>query len=882
MIKAGMNDLRKLFLDFFKDKDHTIIDSFSLVPDNDPSLLLVNAGMAPLKPYFTGDAKMPGDRAASSQRCIRTDDLENVGKTDRHGTFFEMLGNFSFGNYFKEEAIHWAWEFMTEVIKIDKDLIWVTVFYSDDEAYDIWKDQIGIPENRIVRLGKEDNFWELELGPSGPCTEIHVDRGEEYGCGGPDCKPGCDCDRYMEVWNLVFSQYIKDEEGNYHDVENPNIDAGMGLERLAMIVEEVDNIFEVDLIKNIISRIEDLSGKKYGEDEEADISFRIISDHARSFTFLALDGVIPSNESRGYVLRRLIRRAVRHGILLGIDGAFLCKVSQAVMDSYGDSYPDLEENKERIFKIIRTEEEQFGKTIESGLDRLDSIIKSHKEKGEDIIPGDEAFRLYDTYGFPIDLTKEIAEENNMDVDEEVFRDMMEEQKERSRDSRQVDSGFHKANHVDTQAGPTSFTGYDSLTDQAKILEIYLGGQRQDSISSGQEGVIITDRTPFYAEGGGQIGDIGKISTVSAKAEVLTTEKNADNVYFHYVMVEDGEIKEGDSAVLEVDQDTRRATMKNHSATHLLNQVLRDVLGDHINQAGSYVSNERFRFDFSHYEAVSEEDLLEIESKVNGVIADNLEVCKTEMGLSEATEIGAIGLFEDKYKDIVRVVSMGDFSMELCGGIHVDNTSEIQMFKILSESGVSAGVRRIEAITGMAVYEYMLGLLQEKDQIAYNLNTNPNNLIARSESIIQELKDKDREIEAVKKNMRASSVEDVLESADKIENINYLTHKYDNIDIDSLRKLADQFRDTLGSAIVVLANVSEDKLTFVATVSKDLVDQGFNAGDIVRETAQITGGNGGGRPDFATAGGRDKEKVDQALANVKNIVEKGISNTTKIN
>lgn len=876
MIKVGMNELRTLFLDFFKEKNHQVLESFSLVPQDDPSLLLINAGMAPLKPYFTGDAKMPGNRAASSQRCIRTDDLENVGKTDRHGTFFEMLGNFSFGDYFKEEAIEWAWEFMTQTLEIDKDKIWVTVYLDDDEAEEIWKEKTTIPQERIVRLGKEDNFWELEVGPSGPCSEIHIDRGEEHGCGSPDCKPGCDCDRYMEVWNLVFSQYIKDEEGVYHDVEHPNIDAGMGLERLALIVEEVDNIFEVGLIKNIIQKIEDIAGKKYGQDPQADISFRIISDHARSFTFLALDGVVPSNDSRGYVLRRLIRRAVRHGMLLGIRGDFLTQVSQAVMDSYGDSYPELERDKERIFKIIKTEEDQFAKTIEAGMERLEGLIKSHKDSNEDTISGKEAFKLYDTFGFPIDLTREIAAEKGLKVDEEAFEAKMLEQKERSRESREVDGGFHKSDLVSTKAQATDFIGYDSLTGQGKILEIYVDDERVDSISKGQTGILIVDKTPFYAEGGGQIGDRGLISTIDSRATVSATHKNADEVFFHYIELEDGTMNEGDLVVLEVNKVSRNAAMKNHSATHLLNQVLRDVLGDHINQAGSYVSDQRFRFDFSHYEAISQEDLETIERMVNELIDENLDVQKENMKLQEATEIGAIGLFEDKYKDVVRVVRMGDYSMELCGGTHINKTSEIQMFKILSETGVSAGVRRIEAITGLAVYEYILGLNEERSQVAKNLNSPLNNLVARSEALVRELKDKDREIGDLKKNIRQAQAGETLGEAKKIGNINYLTHKYDNMDMDSIRKLADQFRDSLGSAVIVLANISQDKLTFVAAVSKDLIEQGLNAGQIVRETAKITGGNGGGRPDFATAGGKDLNKVDEALENVKNLIDKGIN------
>ena len=873
MKQIGMNELRSQFLEFFKEKNHTIIDSFPLVPQDDPSLLLINAGMAPLKPYFTGDAKMPGNRAASSQRCIRTDDLENVGKTDRHGTFFEMLGNFSFGDYFKKEAIAWSWEFMTEVLDLDKDKIWVTIYLDDDEAHDIWRDEIGIAEEKIVRLGKEDNFWELEVGPSGPCTEIHIDRGEKYGCGSPDCKPGCDCDRYMEVWNLVFSQYIKDENGVYHDAPRPNIDTGMGLERIALIMEGVDNIFEVSLIKNIISGIEGLSGKKYKENKEDDISFRIISDHARSFTFLALDGVVPSNEGRGYVLRRLIRRAIRHGILLGIEGDFIKDLAGFVMDSYKESYPELIDHKDRIFKVLETEEAQFNKTINQGLDRLETLMEEDKEKGIKEISGEEAFKLYDTFGFPLDLTMEIASEKGFTVDEKAFNEEMENQKERSRASREVDDGFHSQGLIETSAPATIFTGYDTFSDQAKVLELYVQGQRVDSVSSEQEAIMITDKTPFYAEGGGQIGDRGSLSSLDALGFVNTTHKNADDVFFHYIDITEGTIKEGQSIVLEVDKLTRRAAMKNHSATHLLNQVLRDVLGNHVGQMGSYVSDHRLRFDFSHYEAISDEDLKTIERMVNELIEENLEVCKEEMKLAEANEIGAIGAFEDKYKDIVRVVKMGDYSMELCGGTHVNRTSEVQMFKILSESGISAGVRRIEAITGLEVYEYILGLNEERKTLARNLNSGVQNLISRSVSLIQEMKDQDKKIKNLEKTMRESSLDDLLETSEEINGIKLLTHKYDNMDMDSLRKLADQFRDNLQNAVVVLANVKDDKLTFVATVSQNLIDKGLNSGNIVRETAQITGGNGGGRPDFATAGGKDISKLNEALENVKEIIKR---------
>lgn len=872
-----MNELRTEFLEFFKEKDHNILESFSLVPVNDDSLLLINAGMAPLKDYFTGLKKMPKNRAASSQKCIRTADIEMVGKTARHGTFFEMLGNFSFGDYFKKEAIAWAWEFMTKVMEIDPEILWVSVYEEDDEAFDIWHNEIGVPKDRIVRLGKEDNFWELEVGPCGPCSEIYVDRGEKYGCGDPNCKPGCECDRFMEVWNLVFTQFNKDENGVYHPLDHPNIDTGMGLERLALVSEDVNNIFEVGVIRNIISTIEGLCGKEYNSDEKVDESIRVISDHVRAIVFLVSDGVVPSNEGRGYVLRRLIRRAIRHGRLIGITDEFVTKVAKPVIDSYKGSYPEIERDQERIFKIIVAEEDKFRETIMQGLERLNNLIEMYEKNALRTIDGKEVFRLYDTYGFPPDLTKEIASENQLDIDESGFHEMMKEQRIRSRESRQDDGGFHSSEIViETELKNTEFTGYNNTMEQASILEIYKEGILVESLSCGEQGALIADKTCFYAESGGQVGDTGTISTTEGKAKVLDTQKNANGAVIHYIEVVEGVIKSQESAGLLVDEDARKATMKNHSATHLLHKALRKVLGEHVNQAGSLVDKNRLRFDFSHYEAITKDQLREIERIVNELIENNLKVTFDEMSLVDANKMGAIGLFEDKYKDIVRVVAMGEQSIELCGGTHVNRTSEIQMFKILSESGIAAGVRRIEAITGHNVYMYLNSLQNNLETIAVNLKTNLNDVVKRSQNIVEELKEKDKQIEKIKLSLKSSSIDDILKGVDEVKGIKFLTHKFDDVDMDTLKKLGDQIRDKIGSAVVVLASQTDGKATFLATVTKDLVKKGINAGNIVREVSRIAGGNGGGRPDFATAGGKDISKIEEALNTVIKLIEMGIN------
>ena len=874
MKNLNMNEIRSEFLKFFEEKEHLILKSYSLIPEHDKSLLLINAGMAPLKRYFTGEFKMAKDRAASSQRCIRTGDIDQVGITHRHGTFFEMLGNFSFGDYFKREAITWAWEFLTEKMEIPDELLWASVYLEDDEAYDIWKNEIGLPEERIVRLGKEDNFWELEEGPCGPCSEIHVDRGEEFGCGDPDCKPGCDCDRYLEVWNLVFTQFNKDANGEYHPLEHKNIDTGMGLERIALVLEGANNIFEVSVIKNIIDAIERKANIKYEEDSVKDVSIRIIADHIRAATFLIYDGIIPSNEGRGYVLRRLIRRASRHGKFLGVKGVFLTEISKAVMSSYSGEYPELTRDQERIFKILETEELKFQETLEQGLKHLESIMD--REEGN-TISGENAFKLYDTFGFPYELTKEISEEKGYTVDEETFKKLMEEQKTRSRSARE--DGDNEAwektdNIVIKKLDGTEFLGYSELASSGKILRIFKEGKETDRLVEGEKGIIVLDRSPFYGESGGQVGDIGFLRGEFGFAEVRDTQKNKNAAILHHVEVAEGSLSVKDKVEAEVDIMTRRDTMKNHSATHLLNKALREVLGEHINQAGSYVDSKRLRFDLTHFEGISKEDLKRIEEIVNEQIALGLPVAVREKSLVESQEEGAIGLFEDKYKDVVRVVNMGNgYSVELCGGTHVSTTSDIQMLKIMSESSVASGIRRIEAITGREVYKHMTSSDRVLSNVGTLLKAAPEELDRRIIELQSENKGLQKEVHNLKQEESAKSLNDVLDQAAELSNgSKVVAFQFEDMDMDTIRGLGDKIRDQIASGVIVLSTVKEGKLNFIAMVTKDLIEKGVFAGNIVKQVAQITGGNGGGRKDFAAAGGKDISKVDEALGQVKTIVE----------
>ncbi|HBF7897338.1 alanine--tRNA ligase [Clostridioides difficile] len=875
MEKMGLNEIRSKFLEFFESKGHYVANSYSLVPNNDKSLLLINSGMAPLKNYFSGVEVPPSVRMCTSQKCIRTGDIENVGITARHATFFEMMGNFSFGDYFKRESIKWGWEFVTEWLNIPEDKIWVTVYEEDDDSYDIWAKEMNFPEERMVRLGKDDNFWEIGTGPCGPCSEIYFDRGEEYGCDNPDCKPGCDCDRYLEFWNHVFTQFDRDEEGNYSLLENKNIDTGMGLERMGCIMQGVDTIFEVDTIKSILEAVEKLTGVKYGENPKNDISIRIITDHIRAVTFLVSDGVLPSNEGRGYVLRRLLRRAARHGKLLGVKELFLQKLIDEVIKVNDKAYPVLVEKESYIKKVVGIEEEKFNETIDQGTEILNSYIEVLKNEGKTVLSGQEAFKLYDTYGFPIDLTKEILEEEHLSVDEEAFNEEMEKQKERARNARgNMDGESWKEDPLSKLESTvdSTFNGYSEIYGEGTIEAIVKDDELVQSAKEGDKVSIVLDNTTFYPEGGGQVGDCGLITNENLVLEVLNTKKGANNSIKHIGIIKSGRISNGDKVKTLVDGETRMSAARNHSATHLLHKALREVLGEHVNQAGSLVTPERLRFDITHFEAISNEELKVIEEKVNNVILSSLDIKCDIMNIKEAKEKGATALFGEKYGDEVRVVSMGDYSTELCGGTHLTNTSQVGMFKILSEGGVAAGVRRIEAITGKAVYEY----LKERDgiisEVCVNLKSKEDNLIQRISSLLEENKNLSKELHDMKAKMSLQSVDSIFNSKVEVNGVNLITNKFEGMDMDTLRETADNLRDKLGSGVVVLANVADDKVNFVVTATKDVLDKGIHSGNIVREVAKIAGGKGGGRPNMAQAGASDVSKVDQALSYASEVIK----------
>ena len=874
MKNLGLHEIRKEFLEFFQSKDHLILKSFPLIPKQDKSLLLIGAGMAPMKKYFTGELTPPKKRVSTCQKCIRTGDIENVGLTDRHATFFEMLGNFSFGDYFKHEAISWAWEFLTENLEISKDKLWVTVFYEDEEAYKIWRDEIHVPEERIVKMGKEDNFWELEVGPSGPCSEIYVDRGEKYGCGDPDCKPGCECDRFIEVWNLVFTQFDKDEKGVYHPLAHPNIDTGMGLERIATVLQNTNNIFEIDAIKNIIEKIEELSNYKYQTDKKKDISVRVITDHARAMTFLISDTVRPSNEGRGYVLRRLIRRAARHGRLLGIKRAFLSEIADLIIDSWSVEYNDLVENREKIKEVIRIEEEKFLETIDQGMNILGSYLEELDKENKKILPGDKAFKLYDTYGFPVDLTIEILEDQGYEVDRSGFDENMEEQRRRARESREHDQiGWtsKESEHYYEDLN-SEFTGYSDDESDSKIVRIVLDGEIVDGACEGNRAIFVLDKTPFYGEGGGQVGDIGTISSDNFEVEIIDTKKTSKGIVLMVGDVTEGIAKVDSNVHAKIDSKRRNNIRRNHSVTHLLHKALKEVLGTHVNQAGSLVRDDYMRFDFTHFEAISPEDLKKIEEIVNEEIYKALPVDTIITNPEEAAKLGAVGLFEEKYGDIVRVVKMGDFSIELCGGTHVKNTSEIGMFKILQEGGISSGVRRVECITGPAVYKYLNENLAQIDRISKLVKANKSEIEHKIETTQTELKEAQKEIESIKKDKAKSEIDNVLDSKFEIDEGFGLVYKFENMDVATLRDLADSVKDKLGKAVVVFATINEGKLNFVAAASNE-ISKKYNAGNIVREVAKICGGSGGGRPTMATAGASDLTKVDEALDFAKELLTK---------
>ena len=873
--KYGVNELRQMFLDFFESKGHLVMNSFSLVPQNDNSLLLINAGMAPLKPYFTGAEIPPRTRVATCQKCIRTGDIENVGKTARHGTFFEMLGNFSFGDYFKHEAIAWSWEFLTKVVGLDENRLYPSVYEEDDEAFDIWNKEIGVPADRIFRFGKEDNFWEHGAGPCGPCSEIYYDRGEKYGCGKPGCTVGCDCDRYMEVWNNVFTQFENDGEGHYETLKQKNIDTGMGLERLAVVVQDVDSIFDVDTLCALRNKVCEVAGKTYGVNHEDDVSIRLITDHMRSATFLISDGVMPTNEGRGYVLRRLIRRAARHGRLLGIEGPFLEKLSETVIEGSKDGYPELEEKKTFILNVLHNEESQFNKTIDQGLKILADLEAEMKEAGKSVLGGSDAFRLYDTYGFPIDLTKEILEEKGYTIDEDGFKEEMEVQRKRARESRAV-SNYMGADatvydEIDRNI-TTEFDGYDKLEAASKVTVLTTETEIVDSLMEGQKGTIFVEKTPFYATMGGQEGDTGVITTANGVFRVEDTIKLRGGKYGHVGVMESGMISNGDEVTLKVDEQERKDTCKNHSATHLLQKALKTVLGAHVEQKGSLVNPTRLRFDFAHFQAMTPEEIAETEALVNKEIQAALPVTTQIMGIEEAKKTGAMALFGEKYGDEVRVVSMGDFSVELCGGTHVANTANITLFKIVSEAGVAAGVRRIEALTGNNVIAYYRQMEENLHTIAKTLKTSPAEITEKITHLQKEVKELQSENESLKSKMAQDSLGNVMDQVVEVKGVKVLASAVDGVDMNGLRDLGDQLKEKLGEGVVVLASAKDGKVSLLAMATQGAMDKGAHAGNLIKAAAAIVGGGGGGRPNMAQAGGKNPDKIPEAIAKVAELVE----------
>ena len=871
----GVNQLRKMFLEFFESKGHLALKSFSLVPHNDKSLLLINSGMAPLKPYFTGQEIPPRKRVTTCQKCIRTGDIENVGKTARHGTFFEMLGNFSFGDYFKEEAIQWTWEFLTEVVGLDPDRLYPSVYVDDDEAFEIWNKKIGIPAERIFKFGKEDNFWEHGSGPCGPCSEVYYDRGEKYGCGKPDCTVGCDCDRYMEIWNDVFTQFDNDGNGNYSELEQKNIDTGMGLERLASVVQDVDSIFDVDTIKALRDHVCRLADAEYGKEYNSDVSIRVITDHIRSVTFMISDGIMPSNEGRGYVLRRLLRRACRHGRLLGIEKGFLPELAETVIAGSKDGYPELEEKKEFILKVISKEEEQFNKTIDQGLGILSDMIGKMEAEGAKTLGGEDAFRLYDTYGFPLDLTKEILEEKGMDADEEGFRECMEVQRKKARDAREVTNYMGADVTVYESIDPnvtSTFVGYDRLSHESEVTVLTTETEIVDALSDGEKGTIFVQETPFYATSGGQEADTGYIRTAEGEFRVEDTVKLLGGKIGHVGVMTKGMIKTGDKVSLEVDAKKRALSARNHSATHLLQRALRTVLGTHVEQAGSSVNEDRLRFDFTHFSAMTPEELKKVEDIVNEKIAAALPVIVKNMPIEEAKKTGAQALFGEKYGDIVRVVNMGDFSIEFCGGTHVQNTSEIAAFKILSETGVAAGVRRIEALTSEGLMRYYDELEEKLKNAAHLLKATPDNLADKITHLMSENKALHSEVESLKSRMAQDAVGDVLDQVKEVKGVKLLAAEVDGVDMNGLRDLGDQLKEKLGDGVVVLASANDGKVSLMATATDGAMKKGAHAGNLVKGIAGCVGGGGGGRPNMAQAGGKNPAGIKDALEKAAEVLE----------
>lgn len=881
----GENELRRMYLEFFESKGHLAMKSFSLVPHNDNSLLLINAGMAPLKPYFTGQEIPPRRRVTTCQKCIRTGDIENVGKTARHLTFFEMLGNFSFGDYFKHDAIHWSWEFLTQVLGLEEDRLYPSIYGEDDEAFEIWNKEVGVPAEKITRFyrdpetGECDNFWEHGAGPCGPCSEIYYDRGEKYGCGKPDCKVGCDCDRFMEVWNNVFTQFEGDGKGGYTELAQKNIDTGMGLERLAVVMQDVDSVFDIDTMKAIRDKVCELSGKKYQVDALDDVSIRLITDHIRSATFMVSDGIMPSNEGRGYVLRRIIRRAARHGRMLGIDGIFMAKLAATVINESKDGYPELEEKKDFIFKVLSQEEEKFGKTIDQGLSILSDMEKQMEADGVKVLSGENAFKLYDTYGFPMDLTQEILEEKGFSVDEEGFKKAMEVQRTTARKARKVTNYMGADETVYESVDPsvtTEFVGYDSLNCKSKITVLTTETEIVEALSDGEVGTVIVEQTPFYATMGGQQGDKGIIRTATGEFQVEDTIKLLGGKVGHVGKMISGMMKTGDEAELSVDAALRAKTCKNHSATHLLQKALREVLGTHVEQAGSYQDGERTRFDFSHFAAMTPEELEKVEKIVNDKIAEAIPVRTDVMTVDEAKKTGAMALFGEKYGETVRVVSMGDFSKEFCGGTHVKNTSEIAAFKIISENGVAAGVRRIEALTGDNVFAYYRNLEKELLEAAKAAKATPATLTEKIEHMQAEIKALTSENESLKSKAAKEALGDVMDQIVEVKGVKLLASAVDGVDMNGLRDLGDQLKEQLGEGVIVLASSCEGKVNLIVMATDAAMKQGAHAGNLIKSIAGKVGGGGGGRPNMAQAGGKNPAGILEAIAEAKTALEAQLS------
>ena len=874
MKKYGVNELRQMFLDFMESKGHLVMKSFSLVPQGDKSLLLINAGMAPLKPYFTGAEKPPRTRVTTCQKCIRTGDIENVGKTARHGTFFEMLGNFSFGDYFKHEAIAWSWEFLTKTLEIPADRLYPSVYQDDDEAFDIWNKEIGVDKDRIFRFGKEDNFWEHGAGPCGPCSEIYYDRGEKYGCGKPGCTVGCDCDRYIEIWNNVFTQFNNDGNGNYEELENKNIDTGMGLERLATVMQDVDSIFDVDTIKAIRDEVCKYANVEYETEYKKDVSIRVITDHIRSVTFMVSDGIMPSNEGRGYVLRRLLRRAARHGRLLGIKGAFLAKLSEVVIRESKDGYPELADKKDYILKLIATEEENFNKTIDQGLSILNDMMSEMETEKKTVLSGENTFKLYDTYGFPIDLTIEILEEKGFTVDEEGFKKAMEVQRQKARDARE-ETNYMGADVTIYQsidaAIESKFVGYHDLTHDSKVTVLTTADALVDELKEGMEGTILVEETPFYATMGGQVADTGVIRTANAEFVVEDTIKLQGTKIGHVGKMTKGSIKVGETVTLEVDEARRNLIANNHSATHLMQKALRMVLGNHVEQAGSLVDPDKLRFDFTHFSPMTPEEIAKVEEIVNQEIQNGLDVVTNEMTLEEAKKTGAMALFGEKYGDTVRVVQMGDFSSELCGGTHVKNTSNISAFKIVSESGVAAGVRRIEALTGAGLIAHFNQVEETLKEAAALLKTSPADVVKRITALQEEVKTLSKENDKLKAKIAKVAAGDVTSEAEDVNGIKVLVKALSGVDMNGMRDLGDEAKQKLGEAVILYATENDGKVNLMATATEGAIKKGAHAGNLIKEVASLVGGGGGGRPNMAQAGGKNPAGIPDALKKAKEVI-----------